>query len=168
MFESLEQKTEKRGLSVAGVLTISEIVVTDLKSVKTMLSAAHHIACYVTFSLGHIRRSTTVSNKQIEVHFKESFHFVVSNLDQDVVNIKVKSLTTLGYRKTLAEFEVRVKNVVSSMDQQIRITENIYQERNLATGHLSCILKYRPAASHNFHSTHTRLMISSSSTDQSK
>jgi hypothetical protein len=149
-----------RALNVAGVLTISEIAVKNLKSVKTVLASAHYIACYVSFSLGQVKRQTVVSSKQMECRFKETFHFVVGNIEQEVLTVKVKKLTSLGYRQTLASFEIRVKNVIMAPEQVLGVDENIYTDKNLATGTLNCSLKYRRSASRTSTHTHSHTLSS--------
>ena len=116
------------------------------------LSSAHKIISYCTFYVGQSRRDTIEKVKDANPSFPETFHFVVGDKDQDVLQVKVKQHLSFGKLsapvcKVLAVIEIRVKSVTEAPNMRLVVTEDLSNEPSMVEGaSFSCDLKYRPTA----------------------
>ena len=132
---------------ISGVLSISNLEIKSLKSLARGMTTASHITCFITFSTQHVVRETRVIAKEVDVSFPEQFHFVVGDASQELLRIKVHQVTApFGFRKTLAEYHIRVLSVANAAGQAETLEEDIAKNRGLANGILSLNMRYRPTA----------------------
>jgi hypothetical protein len=133
--------------SVAGLLVISNICYSKLKSVKSLLTKVHYFAPYFSFTLAQVRKKTECgSAKKSSFEFPDVFQLVVGNTEQDVLHVKLKHSTTMGKQATLAELTVRVLSVATAPNHSLIITHDIYKDREAATGEFSFLATFWPAA----------------------
>jgi hypothetical protein len=132
-------------VKMSGVITITDLHVYNLKS-SLATSMANYVHFVISFSLGRFKRNSPVSNKQVEVKFKETYNIIIGDIYQDVLTIKIKKITALGYKQVITQIDVRAKNVMNSPDQVYIVNEDLSKDKVVASGTLACKLTYRAVA----------------------
>jgi hypothetical protein len=147
---------------VAGVLTISGVGFSEVKSVKTMLSNTQYFSPFITFMMGGTIKKQTIpaSTKKSSATFSAPFTFVV-NSTTDVIRIKLKYATHMSH-VTLYEWTNSVEEIIRKSkeghDGKFAVKESIYEGLKLAVGDIFFKLDFRATVAHMRHESDARLL----------
>ena len=159
--EGLTKKPSVRyGSYILGAITITGIALVDVKSRRSVLSAGHCYSACVAFSLGKIKRQTSVVRTEGAQTFKERFHLVQKGSD-DMLIVKIKIGSSLKTNKTLATFIVMLAELLSIRSSVRHFTEEVESVSNHATGTLRFDVQFRHSE-RNFQKQNTSLLSTES------
>jgi hypothetical protein len=161
---------------LAGVLTISSVGFSEVKSVKTLLSSTQYFSPYITFTMGNIKRQTVVaSTKKSSQSFSTPFTFVVNSVNESI-RIKLKYSSAISGHVCLYEWSSSVSEIIANISaaqaskgsskrkigqldedaSKLSIRQSIYDGLKLAMGNIFFKLDFRSTVAHMRYESETR------------